>query len=145
MASALDAVLLGVITTLQAAPNVGALVGVRVFDTIAPQNTPFPYIVIANPTEGPFDVFMRRGNSGSLTLHIWDRDTGLDSAQLSSATTHAIYKEVERVLNLQVIGITGADLVRGRLSYVTGMVDADGITYHGVARYEVLTFETAPS
>jgi Protein of unknown function (DUF3168) len=143
MASALDPVLLGVISTLTSAPALGAIVGVRVFDTVAPQGTPFPYITITSPTESAFDVFHKRGNAGSLTLHIWDRDTGLDSAQLSSRTTHAIYAEIEKVLNLQAIGITGADLVRGSLSYIVGMIDADGITYHGVARYDVLTFESA--
>lgn len=139
MASVLDPLLLGVIAALNADPVVTMLVEGRIFDTKAPDATPFPYITVTSPTESPFDAFNRRGNDTSLTLHIWYREAGNSPREISARVVHSVYREVESVLNYGPIAIAGATFMSGRLVYVAGMLDPDGFTYHGVARYDVLT------
>lgn len=139
MSSVLDPLLIGLIATLNANVALGALVGARVFDTIAPPETVFPYLVIGDATENAFNAFARKGNRNTLTIHIWHRDTAAGSQEVSSRVVNAVYKAVEAALNLQPVPVTGSTFVLGTLSYVAGILDPDNATYHGVARYEALT------
>jgi len=58
--SPVEAVLTGVVATLQGAAGLTALVSTRVF-THVPQATPYPYVAVTSPTDVRRDTFGRKG------------------------------------------------------------------------------------
>lgn len=139
MPSVLDSLLFGIVAALVADAQFAALCGDRVYDTVAPEGTMSPYVVINGPTEVDDSMVNRRGNRTTFHLNIWYRDAASGSQEISSRVVNAVYKRVEAVLNLQPMLIAGSTLAFGTCSFVVGMLDPDLQTYHGVARYDART------
>lgn len=90
----------------------------------------FPYVVIGNDTERPWDHDGRRGAAVTVTLHIWSRKPSFVEAKTIAA---AIYGRLHR----KAIAASGAQVVDCLHEFSDFARDEDGKTRHGVVRYRL--------
>lgn len=101
-----------------------------VFDAV-PQNQPFPYIVIGEATEVPFNTFGRVGRDSTFTIHIWSQYNGFREAL-------SILEEMNRILDGTTLNLPDLSLVYIVYENAFTLVDGDGATRHVPARYRVV-------
>jgi hypothetical protein len=90
----------------------------------------FPYLVIGNDTERPWDHDGRLGADVTVTLHVWSRKPSFAEAKTIAA---AIYGKLHRKPILAV----GARVVDCLHEFSDFARDDDGKTRHGVVRYRL--------
>lgn len=141
MSSVLEPLYLGFHAALAADGALSALVGTRIYDTIAPPAAVFPRITIDSPSEDDFRTFGNAGNDDSWLIHLWDRTANATAERpTNSSRVNVMYGHVERILNMQRLAIGGMSHVVGRTRLINNGLDEDGITRHGVVRYTALSF-----
>lgn len=92
----------------------------------------FPYIVIGHDTALDWDSKTFHGMDISITLHIWSRYRGnKECLQIMAAIYDALHD--------QSLTISGQNHVLTRLEFQQTTLDPDGITFHGVQRYQIIT------
>ena len=102
-----------------------------------PQASAFPYLVVGETTARPFDFKDEGGKTEGgmdqqVTIHTWSRQRGLQE-------TKAIMAAVVAALDRQSLTVSGHDLVDIRFVFSQSLLDTDGLTRHGVQRFQVLT------
>lgn len=90
----------------------------------------FPYVVIGNDTERPWDHDDKRGANVTVTLHIWSRKPSFAEAKTIAT---AIYGKLHR----KPIAASGARVVDCLHEFSDFARDEDGKTRHGVVRYRL--------
>lgn len=141
MSSVLEPVYLGVHAALAADGALTAIVGTRIYDTIAPVASQFPRITIDSGSEQDWRTFGNAGNDGSWAIHIWDRTNGATAERpTNSQRVNVIYGHIERLLNQTRLTIGGVAYQLGRTRLVNNGLDQDGITRHGFVRFTHLTY-----
>lgn len=110
-------------------------VGARVVDDPLPLPTgrpdsDFPYVVIGDDTDRPWDTDDRLGAEVTVTLHIWSRKP-------SYAEAKAIAAAISRKLHRKPINASGARVVDCLREFTNFARDDDGKTRHGVVRYRL--------
>ncbi|MDF1720518.1 MAG: DUF3168 domain-containing protein [Minwuia sp.] len=133
---ATSAVQAAVYTALTGASAVTDLVGNRIYDHVPQGSDTFPYIELGDPLTEPWDGSNMLGQVENLTIHVWSR-------QMGRKQTAAVLAAIHATLHRQALTITGQTHVLTVKRYQTIMADADGETWHGVARYEITTQATA--
>jgi hypothetical protein len=113
--------------------GIKALVGdpARVYDNV-PQDTPYPYIEIGEDTALDGGTATEQGMDLTVMLHYWARDRGKRTVKLIAARVYELLHEQELVVESQ-------SLVLCRFVFGDFLLDPDGVTRHGVARYRILT------
>jgi hypothetical protein len=108
--------------------------GDGVFSLVAPRGAPFDYIVLGDSAGRELPTFARKGENGSITLHLW-------CAGDDQMTLLQMYGELRRVLHDVRLTLTGTTQVHclGKLDLITTAADPSGEMVHGVARYAFLT------
>lgn len=141
MSSVLEPVYLGVHAALAADGPLTAIVGTRIYDTIAPPSSAFPRITIDSGSEQDWRTFGNAGNDGSWAIHLWDRTTGATAERpTNQKRVNEMYARVELVLNQTRLTIGGISYQLGRTRLVNNGLDIDGITRHGFVRFTHLTY-----
>ena len=115
------------------APHMALVTGV--FDAI-PQNTAYPYEAIGALQENWADAFTDGLRRGMLQLDTWSQFHGREEAQDIQASQIAL-------LNRQPLTLATLHLVYLRLDYADVLEDPDGLTWHGVTRYQWLVEATS--
>jgi hypothetical protein len=105
-----------------------------IFDYV-PQNQPFPYIHLGEPTEQPMDTFSTPGYSVGIEHHVW-----------SEAKGHYEIYRIIRQINLAIFGATFSlddGLIVCNLNHemTNVMIQPDGIVRHGVVSYNAFIQE----
>lgn len=112
------------------------LAGDKLYSGVAPKNADFDYLVLGDGPEEQFRTFGRQGHSNDLAVHIWSRGQAKKGVLL-------IYKDIERVLDRQKLPLNADGSVHTMVQMGTRLQtvvpDLDGVTFHGVARVEVLS------
>lgn len=93
-------------------------------------DTDFPYVVIGNDTERPWDSDERVGADVTVTLHVWSRKP-------SYAEVKAIARAIYGKLHRKPIAASGARVVDCLHEFSDFARDEDGKTRHGVVRYRL--------
>lgn len=122
-----------VIATLKADPAVAAIVGDKVYSHI-PQGEAEPFLEIANQTTSvPFDTKDSTGDSITLSVDGWSvKETVKEATDLMAA--------VRRVLNRDnTLSVVGHSLIDIYWEFGQFVKEADGVTWHGHARYRIDT------
>ena len=123
-----------VIATLTGnAPHMALVTGV--YDAI-PQQTAYPYESIGALQENWADGFTDGLRRGMLQLDTWSQFHGREEAQDIQASQIAL-------LNRQPLALATLHLVYLRLDYADVLEDPDGLTWHGVTRYNWLVEATS--
>lgn len=110
------------------------LAGDKVYSLVAPKDSPFDYIVLGESIEEHFRTFGRQGHDNDTAIHIW-------SQRKAKQGVLDIYHEVERILDRQILALAAPanTMVRMATRLQTVIADPDGMTFHGVARAQVLS------
>lgn len=99
-----------------------------------PQDTAFPYVTIGESTAVDWRTVGYDGMELTLVLHVWSRERGCREAKL-------ILAEIHRILNDAKLTVPGHVLVWLHFEFSQTLPDSDGVTYHGIARYNAITHE----
>lgn len=90
----------------------------------------FPYIVIGNDTVRAWDTDDTKGANATVTIHVWSRAAGFKECK-------TIMGEVYDLLNRGMLSKSGYQIVDSLFEFSETMLDSDGETRHGVARYRI--------
>ena len=99
-----------------------------------PQETAFPYVTIGEASAVDWRTVGHDGMELTLVLHAWSRERGRREVKL-------ILAEVHRILNDAKLTVPGHVLVWLHFGFSQTMLDNDGATTHGIARYNAITHE----
>lgn len=92
------------------------------------------YCVIGDDTLIDWSTDGETGFEATVTLHSWD----LRSTTRGFAGVHAIMAGIYTALNRQTMAVTGATVVGMDEEFAESLIEADGITAHGIQRYRLL-------
>jgi hypothetical protein len=115
---------------LVASPTLGA----AVYDA-APQAAAFPHIEIGSGIVLDWSAATLRGEEHRVDVHVWSRYRGMKELKTLMAAVKARLHE-------QTLTLTSNALVDLRYSDESAMIDADGLTRHGIIRFRALTSKT---
>jgi hypothetical protein len=132
--SALWPIQTAVMARLLSDAPLAALVGTRIYDGEAPQESALPYLVLGEPTETDASPLGTRGYTDTLTLHAF-------SAYQGRKEVLDITSAVELALR-PPLALDGHTTARARLEMHTVLIEEDGIR-HAAIRYRFFTFATA--
>jgi hypothetical protein len=122
-----------VFAALSADAGVKALIGdpPRLFDK-PPGDAQLPYVLIGDGTEEDWGTATDTGAEHVLTIHVWSRAGGRKEAR-------AILAAIYNVLHEASLTLDDFHLVNLRFVLSQVLVEADALTYHGIARYRAVT------
>ena len=100
----------------------------------APQGSAFPYVTIGDTVAVEFDTVTTKGAYASFDVHVWSRKHGMKE-------TKEILGEIYNALHQ--VKLTNAEYTFTECYFVqsTTMVDADGITRHGITEFKTIIEE----
>ncbi|MGG3625532.1 DUF3168 domain-containing protein [Bacillus gobiensis] len=96
----------------------------RIYDAV-PENTPYPYVTIGEPTNTPFDTKTSFGENTILSVHCWSSYSGKKEAY---EILNLILQSLSRPLELG----GGFKLQDFRREQMNVIIDIDGKTKHGI-------------
>jgi hypothetical protein len=106
----------------------------RLYDD-PPGGTALPYVQIGDGTESDWGTASDAGAEHQLTLHVWSRGGGRMEAR-------SVLSAIHDVLHEAALSLDGHRLVNLRFVLSQVWREADGETYHGIARYRAVTEAT---
>jgi hypothetical protein len=101
-----------------------------------PLGAGLPYVTVGEDAIEPFAAKTFVGARHVLTLHVWSRARG-------RAETKAIIERLRALLDRAALALEGATLIDLRFTGAATLLEDDGLTYHGRARFVAATQETA--
>lgn len=104
-----------------------------VYDDV-PEGTGFPYVVIGEDTATNIGTNTVDALEHTLTLHVWSQYRGRKEAK-------QIMSRIYEILHNADLSATDAVLVNLRQEFETTLVEADGLTRHGVMRFRAVMFD----
>ena len=107
----------------------GAISGV--YDHV-PADTAFPYVTIGETTVTDWSSKTFDGEVHSFTLHVWSRARGRKEVKEILALTYDM-------LSGAALSVEGQQLVDLRFDFAQTLLDADGLTFHGIQRFRAVT------
>jgi hypothetical protein len=114
-----------IIAWLKADPDVAALVGNRIYDTV-PENPVYPYIVYAGSDEFADDAECIRTSVITVQIDVWSRAVGYPEAKIIvDAIRNSLH---DATLTLSINALVTIEVTRLRV-----LRDPDGLTNHGIA------------
>jgi hypothetical protein len=97
----------------------------------APAEAAFPYVVVGEAYEVPYDTFGRQGRTLITTIHLWSRAKGFKEV-------NGMMDDVLRLLDRYALTPAGMTLVLFAYDYGQVIKDPDGFTRHGILRFKAL-------
>lgn len=103
----------------------------RIYDYV-PQNAVFPYLTLGDTRAENFDTKDGVGINQLITLHAWSRYRGQKEMK-------DILKAVNLALHRSSMTVSGYNFTDCRFESAETFLDDDGLTYHGLCRYRLIT------
>ena len=100
-----------------------------------PQNTAYPYVQVGDDSMADNSTKDLDGNIHSIMIHTWSRYRGDKEAK-------QIMARVYDLLHNSSLSVSGASLVNARFDTSDILTDPDGITKHGVQRFNFVIYDT---
>jgi hypothetical protein len=134
------AVQVAVYDKLKESAELSALVSDRIYDHVPQkvkecdkkQDMPFPYVTIGEDIHIDWSTYEKTGDECQIAIHTWSREKGRKEVKTIQG---AIRTALDRV-QLQYDGVCFVAIDwRGSSSEL----DPDGLTYHGVSEFRILT------
>lgn len=110
-----------------------ALAAGGVYDSV-PENTEYPYITIGDQSAKDLGANTFKGMDITHTIHTWAQGRGKKVAKQIMARIYDLLHECS-------LTVTGQKVVFVRFDFSDLSLDPDGVTYHGVQRFRILTRE----
>ena len=110
-----------------------------VFDWVQ-EGQAFPYITIGEGSSVERDNKTHNAVRADLMVHVWSNSgpTGIRGRDEARQISQAVYD----ALHWQPLTIENYDQLFTRWTFGETILDVDGVTYHGVQRFEILAHET---
>ncbi len=105
-----------------------------VFDDV-PEGTAYPYIVVGEESSNNVSTKSLDMHEHTLTIHTWSQYRGLKEIKV-------IMKQIYDNLNDVSLNVTGGQAVNMKQEFLTTLVDADGITRHGIMRFRAVVSDS---
>ena len=106
----------------------------KIFDTVAPQDTAYPYVLIGTEIATDIGTKSLDGKLYNVDIDVWSQYRGQKE----------IKEIMERVYNLTnnvTISVSDADSVMSYVNSATTLVEADGITRHGIINVNFTVYD----
>lgn len=100
-----------------------------------PDGTAYPYVVMGESSEAPFDSFTQQGRSVIVTIHTWSQYQG-------AKETETMLSRIITLLDRYALSVSGGVLTRCVFESKQTMRDPDGLTRHGVVTFLVQVGES---
>tara|TARA_A100001201_G_scaffold2620_1_gene6677 strand:+ start:1336 stop:1743 length:408 start_codon:yes stop_codon:yes gene_type:complete len=122
-------------TLLSGDSTLDSLVGNnRIYDNV-PQTSSYPYVVIGNEIATNQGTKTLDGIEYGIDIDVWSQYRGKKE----------IKNIMERIYNLlhdQDLTVSGASFVVGQVRQVATLVEADGITRHGILSVSIIVYDS---
>ncbi|MBI1274206.1 MAG: DUF3168 domain-containing protein [Alphaproteobacteria bacterium] len=106
----------------------------RIYDHVPPEAT-FPFLTLGDTDAEIYDSKNLTGMTQVILLHAWSRYRGRKEIK-------DILQALYGALHNASLSVSGASFVSCRFESASLLIDDDGMTYHGLARYRVITEQT---
>ena len=105
-----------------------------VFDDV-PEGTAYPYIVVGEESSNNISTKSLDMHEHTLTIHTWSQYRGLKEIKV-------IIAQIYDNLNDVSLSVSGGQAVNMKQEFLTTLVDADGITRHGIMRFRAVVSDS---
>lgn len=122
-------------TTLSDSSSLDSAIGNnKVFDSIAPQGTAYPYVLIG--TEATRDIGTKTldGNVYNMDIHVWSQYRGQKQVK-------EVMEIIYNLVNNATITVSGASSVMSYVVSTSTFVEVDGITRHGLVNVDFTVYD----
>lgn len=136
MSSLIWAAQVAMVAKLEADAGVGALIGDRVYDGIAPAEAVAPYVVVGDSTEAPVRAMGGTGGDATLTAHVFsDYEGAKEGLEIVDAIDTALATPLT---------LSGFGAARLKREFVTTLVETDRPRprRHFPVRYRIVSWPT---
>tara|TARA_R100001440_G_scaffold54689_2_gene74502 strand:+ start:600 stop:1010 length:411 start_codon:yes stop_codon:yes gene_type:complete len=106
----------------------------KIFDSVAPQNTTYPYIIIGSEVTTDLGTATLDGNLYNVNIEVWSQYRGQKQIK-------EIMERVYILVNDVTISVSGADSVMSYVRNATSMTEVDGITRHGIVNIDFTIYD----
>lgn len=120
-----------IVSALKAGAGVAGLVGGRVYDR-PPQRAALPYISLGVEQAAPYEAHDLDGWDVSWQIDCWSRKPG-------RVEIRRVMSAIHETLHNRPLVVSGHHLVMSVLTSQTALDDPDGVTTHGVQRFDFIT------
>ena len=107
----------------------------RIYDSVAPQDSAYPYVVIGMETVSDVGTNTLDGNIYNLNIEVWSQYRGQKQIK-------EVMERIYNLVNNVSISVSGADSVMSNVNNTTTMVEVDGITRHGIVNVDFTIYDS---
>ena len=107
----------------------------RIYDSVAPQDSAYPYVVIGMETVTDLGTKSLDGNLYNLNIEVWSQYRGQKQIK-------EVMERIYNLVNNVSISVSGADSVMSYVSSTTTMTEVDGITRHGIVNVDFTIYDS---
>ena len=107
----------------------------RIYDSVAPQDSAYPYVVIGMETVSDAGTNTLDGNIYNLNIEVWSQYRGQKQIK-------EVMERIYNLVNNVSISVSGADSVMSYVSSTTTMTEVDGITRHGIVNVDFTIYDS---
>ncbi len=106
----------------------------KVFDSVAPQDTAYPYVVIGLENSRENNAKGRSGRTYNVDIECWSKYRGQKEIKEIMEILHNLFDNVS-------LNVSGATSVISTVVSTITLVEGDGITRHGIINIDFLIFD----
>ena len=106
----------------------------KIFDTVAPQDTAYPYVLIGTEIATDIGTKTLDGKLYNVDIDVWSQYRGQKEIK-------EIMERLYNLVNNTTISVSGADSVMSYVNSATTLVEADGITRHGIINVNFTVYD----
>lgn len=107
----------------------------KIFDSIAPQDTAYPYVIIGLETMRDVGTKTLDGNVYNVDIDVWSQYRGQKEIK-------EIMERIYNLLNNATIGVSDASSVMSYVVNAVTLTEVDGITRHGIVNVDFTIFDS---
>ena len=107
----------------------------KIFDSIAPQDTAYPYVIIGLETMRDVGTKTLDGNVYNVDIDVWSQYRGQKEIK-------EIMERIYNLLNDATISVSDSDSVMSYVVNAVTLTEVDGITRHGIVNVDFTIFDS---
>ena len=121
-------------STLSNDNNLTQVLGAGVYDEVT-EGATYPFVALGEETAVDYSTKDLVGGETTVNIHIWSQYKG-------SKETKNIMDKIHDLLHDSNLTVSGFNLINLRFEYSDIMRDPDGVTRHGVMRFQAIILGT---
>lgn len=107
----------------------------RIYDSVAPQDSAYPYVIIGMQTTTDIGTKNLDGNLYNLDIEVWSQYRGQKQIK-------EVMERIYNLVNNVSISVSGADSVMSYVSSTATMTEVDGVTRHGIVNVDFTIYDS---